>query len=384
MCKNILFVTNVLGPFLHHREHLVSAAREEGFSPIIMAMPNSSHPRDMDFEFHPVSLKLFQFNPISDMWFFLKILFLIQRKQPEVLHLVTIKPYLYGGLASRLAKMFGWRGKVVITVAGLGRLFSENQSASITGRAKQKFIHPFLVFATKYAVVFFETPYDKNYWISKGIINKNQARLTNGTGLNLEQFTLTKRPQNGGKIRVLFAGRLIRSKGLDVLMLAAKQLKGIKSIEFSVAGEAYRDDDDRVLPGELTQISNITYLGLVENMPSLLTETDIIVLASRYNEGVPRILIEGAACGCILTATKFPGSMALIKNGETGFFIEGNSIEEQAKHLSQLIQHLQKENHTRHKVGMAASEFVRNNGYSIEDNTKNFIDVYTGRETTAI
>ena len=375
--KNIIFITNVIGPFLHHRRHLVDAATQEGFHPIIMAMADKYFQNEDAFEFYSVSLKLFRFSFIGDTWFFLKILFLLLKKQPAVLHLVTIKPYLYGGLASRVARIMGWQGKTVVTVAGLGRLFSSEQAASFKGRILQTFIHPFMVLATKHATVFFETHHDRQFWVDRGIVQEHQTKVTNGTGLDLQQFNLAHRSANTDKVKVLFAGRLLRSKGLDVLMLAAKRLKDVEDIEFCVAGEAHPEDDDRVLPEELTAQPNISYLGVVKDMATLLRRTDIIVLASRYNEGIPRILIEGAACGCVLTATKFPGSCALIVEGDTGFFIKGDSIEEQAESLSQIIMKLHDNETIRQKMGEKASNFVKICGFDVKDVQKEFFEVYT-------
>ena len=381
--KNILFITNVVGPFLHHRQHLVDAAMREGFRPIIMAMQDSSLKDEFTFEFHPVSLKLFKFNLFGDTWFFLKIMYLLLRKQPDVLHMVTIKPYLYGGLASRLVRILGWRGKTVITVAGLGRLFSPERTASTKGRILQKFIHPFMVLATKHAIVFFETQHDRKFWLDKGIIQNHQSRVTNGTGIDLELFKQTPSPPNNGKLKMLFAGRLIRSKGLDVLMLAAKRLERVQNIEFYVAGEANPEDDDCVLPDELTSYPNITYLGVVVDMPGLLSDTNVVVLPSRYNEGIPRIMIEGAAMGCVLVATEFPGSIALIQESETGFFIRGNSIEKQADHLSEIILKLHSDDTLFQKIGKTASNFIKYNKFGIYDVQKQFLDVYTSRDRGA-
>jgi glycosyltransferase involved in cell wall biosynthesis len=379
---NILFVTNVLGPFLHHRRHLVNAAREEGLIPIVVAMLDDPKEDVSGFEFRNVSMKLYRFSILTDMFFFMQVLYLILTRRPTVLHLVTLKPYLYGGLAGQLARIFGWRGKTVITVAGLGRLFSDAWGTSAKGRALQSFIYPFLVTATKGATVFFETSHDKSVWIDKGIIKEQQARVINGTGLDLRKFAFTRRDPLQVSINILFAGRLMRSKGLDVVMRAAEHLKGVDHVTFSIAGVSLPDDDDAVSEEELIAMENITYLGVVRDMPSLLSRTDVVLLPSRYNEGVPRILIEAAASGCVIAATPFPGSKILIEDGRTGLLIKGDTIGDQARYVADMVSHLQQDGLLRCSLGEAASDFVRKGGFDAADIAKQFVGVYVDREFT--
>jgi len=111
-------------------------------------------------------------------------------------------------------------------------------------------------------------------------------------------------------------------------------------------------------------------------MPGLLSESDLVVLPSRYNEGVPRILIEAAACGCVPIATRFPGSAALIIPGRTGLFIEGDTPESLAWNLVHLIRELANDDERRRMIGEAAARHIRENGFSEQAVAEAFLELY--------
>ncbi|HBG29097.1 MAG TPA: glycosyltransferase family 1 protein, partial [Gammaproteobacteria bacterium] len=65
----------------------------------------------------------------------------------------------------------------------------------------------------------------------------------------------------------------------------------------------------------------VQWWGYREDMPEILAATDIVCLPTAYGEGVPRILIEAAACGCALIAADRPGCREIVQDGVNGLLV---------------------------------------------------------------
>lgn len=278
----LVFVANELGNFRHHREHLAHAALADGFTPILVAAPIGSTD-GMNYEFRPVTIDRFKLN----WWLDLKLLFFLLNillvERPEGIHLINLKPYLFGGLLAQLARRLGWKGTVVMTVPGLGRLYDIHDQ-SLVAQIRRRLIEFCLRIATQDAHVTFETQHDRDFWLTRGLVGPSQTVVTQGTGIDLSRFFPLRKP-TGRHMTVLFAGRLLATKGLDAFLQAAT-LTTHPKIAFLVAGFT-ESDPDAVSEAELRSHSSIRFLGAVSDMPALLAETDIVILPSRYNEGVP-------------------------------------------------------------------------------------------------
>jgi len=269
--------------------------------------------------------------------------------------------------------VLGWSGKVVITVPGLGRLYGEANPGNRKAGLRRAIVERFLRIAAVRAEVTFETAADRDVWIERRLIRPEQATTTQGTGVDLDRF-LPGRRDNGEQLNVLFAGRLLRSKGIDVYLRAAAIMRDT-AIQRRIAG-FIETDPDAVSAESLKSHPEIQFLGQVADMDRLLRETDIVVLPSRYREGVPRILIEAAANGCIPVTTRFPGSAILIEQGKTGYFLDGDSDEEIAQELAARIRELSGDPARRASIGRAAAEKVRRDGFGNADVANAFLAIY--------
>lgn len=372
--RMVAFVSNELGSFRHHREHLARAVQAAGGRAVLLATPAGGAPPP-DYEFRPLAINRFRFDAAGDFGIFATVLRLALGERPAALHLINLKPYLYGGLAVVLARLGGWKGRVVFTVPGLGRLYDDDAGRK-GSRAwlRRHVVEFFLRIAASKALVTFETERDRDIWLARGLVRPQQATVTRGTGIDLARFGAGPGRGADGRLRVLFAGRLLRAKGLDVFLEAAGQVGG-DGIEMLVAG-AGEDDPDAIRPETLRDHGAITFLGPVADMPLLLAGVDVVVLASRYNEGVPRILIEAAATGCVPVATEFAGSRKLIVDGETGYFLKSGLRQDQAVELAALLRRLTDEPQTRRQIGDRAARHVRDHGFSAEEIAAVFLKLY--------
>ncbi|SDD92431.1 glycosyltransferase [Rhodospira trueperi] len=375
--NTILFVANALDNFVHHRRNVVEAAAGAGFRPVVFAVGSDRETDTTGFEYRPIRLERHRFALGRDAGLFLTVLRFLLTEKPAAVHFINIKPYLYGGLAVRVARLFGWRGRTVVTVPGLGRLYDRAADGSRAAAFRRAVVEVFLRIGMKTARVSFETAHDRDVWLSRRLITGDQAFVTKGAGVDLGRFHGGLRADPADRLSVLFAGRLLRSKGLDVVLRAGALLAGRSDIELLVAGFVERDDPDGVSVEEIEAAETVTFLGPVRDMPDLLARCGVVVLPSRYNEGVPRILIEAAACGCVPVATRFAGSEALIAEGETGFFLGEGSVEAQAARLADVSLELRRDDARRLAMGRRAAAFVRDNGFGARDVAAVFLAEYT-------
>lgn len=117
-----------------------------------------------------------------------------------------------------------------------------------------------------------------------------------GGGFDSEIFNTISREEHSRPIRLIYAGKLSRSKGLLPLIEAYRRLSAGLDIELSFAGSGSGDEADEIISA--AEKAGVNILGLVpqEVLGRLFKDSDIFVLPSYY-EGLPLVLLEALACG---------------------------------------------------------------------------------------
>jgi glycosyltransferase involved in cell wall biosynthesis len=268
-------------------------------------------------------------NPLAEVATIFRLWRLLRQEKPDLLHNFTIKPVLYGSLAARLA---GVR-QIVNAVPGLGIAFAEGQG----------FLR--LIVTTLYRLslgrtqVIFQNPADRQVFLDRKLISAAQAHLVPGSGVDGEIFHPS--PEPAGEPVVLLAGRLLRSKGVPEFVETARRLRGegIRA-RFVIAGEPYPDNPDSIEPEELVAWEKE---GLIENwgwhddMAAVIPQAAIICLPTRYNEGLPRLLVEAGACGRPVVATDIPGCRMILRDGENGLMVPPGDLPALVEALKTLL-----------------------------------------------
>ncbi|MEM7402393.1 MAG: glycosyltransferase, partial [Pseudomonadota bacterium] len=143
------------------------------------------------------------------------------------------------------------------------------------------------------------------------------------------------------KIKILMATRLLRAKGIYDFVNAAKAIKPkFSHVNFYLAGEPDSGNPSSIDSKEFHQWKNDDYieiLGHVNSVENLLAKMDIVALPSQYGEGVPRILVEAAACGLPLVATDVPGCREIVFDGKTGLLVPPGDLSSLIDALEKLI-----------------------------------------------
>ena len=120
-------------------------------------------------------------------------------------------------------------------------------------------------------------------------------------------------------------GRLLWQKGVREFMAAATYVRALlPRVRFQLAGEFDEQHPDaigRTELGNALATTQIEFLGYIENMEQVLPKIYAFVLPSYYREGVPRVVLEAAACGVPSIGADVPGIREVIAEGETGFLV---------------------------------------------------------------
>ena len=319
---------------------LARALREKGFEVIFVCPYGEYVPKLKEEGFCWIHWAIVRrsLNPVRELIAILYLASIYQREQPQIVHHFTIKPNFYGSIAALLAR----RDKVINTFTGLGFLFSEHPLAiglrsSVLPLAK-------LAFRASKGWSVFQNRQDLETCLRLRLVLPERVVVIDGSGIDTRKFHSNhdSPPDNHEHPTVvLMAARLLWDKGVREFVEAARVLKarGLQ-VEFWLAGKP-DNGNPMCVPEEFLkewrEEGLINWLGHRDDMPNLLQQVDIAVLPS-YHEGVPRFLLEAAACGLPLVATDIEGCRVVVREGVNGFLVPPRNPTALADALERLLQ----------------------------------------------
>ena len=289
-------------------------------------------------------------NPFAEMRAFLELADIYAREQPDLIHHDTIKPNLYGPLALKLNQLRGRMASlppVINTFMGLGYVFSNG----VLPRVLRTLITPFLAFGVNQSNVHlvFSNRSDQDRLRRHGILRHERTSVLMSEFVDTDVFRpfspecpapeVVDQPSDDPV--VLMAVRLLWAKGVGEFVEAARILRkrGV-DVQFWLAGEPDTDSAGFVPEDQLLEWEDeglIEWLGYQTDMPTLFNQADIAVLPTKYNEGMPRFLVEAAACGLPIITTDQEACRIVVNDEENGVIIPTGDSEALANALERLI-----------------------------------------------
>ena len=265
----------------------------------------------------PAPMERDSLNPLREMALVYWLWRLVRAEQADVVHGFTIKSAIYGAIAARL----GGAARVN-AVAGLGYVF-------ISNAPKARILRPIVRILMRVALggnrarLVLQNYDDVEMFVRSGLADPNNIRLIPGSGVDCELFSPSK-GDRGKVFSVVLAARMLWDKGVREFVEAAEVLKGDgRNIRFVLAGMPDPGNPATIPESVLQEWHSrgvVEWLGHVDDMPRLLASVDIVTLPS-YREGLPKSLIEAAACGRPLIATDVPGCRSVITDGVDGILV---------------------------------------------------------------
>jgi glycosyltransferase involved in cell wall biosynthesis len=234
-----------------------------------------------------------------------------------------MKPVLEGTVAAYLAGV----PSVVNALAGLGYIFT---ASSIKARLLKLAVVPMLkaLLHNGRVNVIFQNRDDLNEMVDRGIAFRERTTLIRGSGVDTKIFVPTIK-HNDVPI-VLLASRMLWSKGVGKFVELARMSKRDNiAARFVLVGEPDPENHDAVSLSELESWNEsgvVEWWGKRENMPEVFGLADIVCLPTTYGEGVPKVLIEAAACGLPIVTTDVPGCREIVQHDVNGFLLPPGDI----------------------------------------------------------
>lgn len=339
--RRLLIVANELESFFNHRLPAARAAQAAGYDVhVALQEAQAARARDVDgMTFHALPLSRGFASPRSEIAALAALHWILGEVRPDIIHAFTLKPALCTSIAARIRKL-----PVVVSVTGLGSFFLGNR---MRDRIAQCLLVPVLRQAFTYKRMFAIVQNSDDRVFAEKVLKlpKQAVTLVPGSGVDLEQFSprahLNTAQTNGSyRVRIVLASRMLADKGVKEFVAAAALMRadGINA-EFVLAGGLDPSNRSAILTGELetwTASQTVTWIGKVTDMPALYAASDVACLPS-YREGLPKALIEAAACGLPIVTTDVPGCREVIIHGETGILVPARDPQALATALRKLI-----------------------------------------------
>jgi glycosyltransferase involved in cell wall biosynthesis len=332
----LLMVVNVDWFFLSHRLAIAQAALEAGYE-VHVATALTRHRSELEqhgFIVHPLNIHRSSTGLLGLFFLLLNLIQLFWRIRPDVVHLVTIKPVLLGGIAARLSPV----RRVVFAISGLGHIFL---AQDWRGRIKRGLVSLLyrLALGVKDKCVIFQNGDDRRVIESVVQLKSSQIVMIPGSGVDLNQYPFI--PVNTVQPVVMMASRLLWTKGVreytEICLLLAANASPAR---FLLVGDRDAGNPDSVTEADIAQWKSsgvIEILGHRENIAQLMAQSTIVVLPS-YREGFPKVLIEAAACGRAVVTTDVPGCRDAVVANQTGLLVPAKNTEALADAVQTLIE----------------------------------------------
>jgi glycosyltransferase involved in cell wall biosynthesis len=208
-------------------------------------------------------------------------------------------------------------------VAGLGYVFASNERRARLLRPVVRALMRFALRGRRTRLIL-QNHDDARMFLDHGLIEDARVRVIAGSGVDCNRFVPRTRTRNDPP-RVLLAARLLWEKGVKEYVQASRTLRAQgRRIRFLLAGASDPGNPAAVPEAAVRSWVDegiVEWIGHVDDMPALFASSDVFVLPSYYREGLPKSLIEAAACATPLITTDMPGCRDVVIDGVDGLIV---------------------------------------------------------------
>jgi glycosyltransferase involved in cell wall biosynthesis len=364
-----LFLVSEDWYFCSHRLPLALAAREAGFDVCVVTQVDRERERieALGLRLIPIRLSRKGTNPLRDLWLIGKLTGIYRRERPDLVHQVALKPVLYGSLAARLSGVPG----ILNAMAGLGFLFS---SRSLKARLLQPLVRLGLrlLLGGRQGHVIVQNRDDAAALTEMAHLRPGQVHLIPGSGVDLAAFVPA--PEPPGPPVVMLPARLLWDKGVGEFAAAAERLGLEGTVARFVLVGAPDPGNPAAVPEawlhEKVRHGILEWWGHSTDMAASLAMSHIVCLPS-YREGMPKALLEAAACARPVVTSDAPGCRETVRHRETGLLVPVGDEQALASALRLLI----RDAGLRLRYGQAARRLAEGE-FGVEQVTRATLELY--------
>ncbi len=347
----IAFVSNNAWSIYNFRLDVIKTLLEDGHAITIITPFNAYVEKiiELGCEHIAIDFDNKSINPLTDIRFFLRLNSLYKKLQPDLIFHYVAKPNIYGTLAAKRNNIAS-----VAIVTGLGFAFSRKNLLY----AVVKLLYRFSLNGAR--DVLFLNNDDAQLFAREKIVPLKKINVLPGEGINTDYFAPQPSRENKKRFRFLMSCRMLKSKGVEIFVEAARLLK-LKGHVFDaiILGFFEENHPDSIAPAVVEswqQDGLVNYLGFRDDVRPVLAEASAFVFPSFYNEGVPRSLLEAASMELPIITTHNKGCRDVVVDKVNGFLCK---LEDPFDLASKMEEMLLMDPVARENMGQKGRELVR-------------------------
>jgi glycosyltransferase involved in cell wall biosynthesis len=372
MRPRLLLVITEDWTFWEIRRDLARIALDAGYEVTIATRVTAHAERIRQEGFHLVPIMMLREsrNPLRELMMFLELVQVYRRVCPQIVQHVAMKPVLYGSFAAWVTRI----PAVINVFGGLGYAFTDRpQETTVLRSILQRGLK--WAIALSRSVVVVQNPDDRDVLIRENVVTSSQVRLIAGSGVDVHRFVPVDPPV--GDPIVMLVGRMLWDKGVGEFVDAVVLLKqrDVRA-RFVLVGRCDQGNPTAIAEAQLQQWTKdhgIEWWGHREDLQEVIGRATLVVLPS-YREGLPKVLLEAAACGKAVIATDVPGCREVVQHQKTGLLVPARDPVALADAIASLLT----KHELRAAMGVSGREFVVRE-HSKEKVGQHFLDLYQER-----
>jgi glycosyltransferase involved in cell wall biosynthesis len=314
-----------------------------------------------------LAMKRGTLNPLDALGEIARVRRLLRQERPDILHLIALKSILVGNLAALFAEV----PAIINSITGIGLLgIGGSGKMALARRLLWPLISALLGRSNSWILV-------DNADDARTLGRHGRDRITQIGGAGVDPDHFAELPlSDGPKVTAAVVARMLWSKGIDTTVEAQRRLRqrGVE-LDLTLAGPIDRDNPNALSQATLEAWSTapgIRWIGPRADVRTVWRDADIAVLASRGGEGLPRALLEAAACGRPIVTTDVPGCREFVRDGAEGFVVPPDDPDA----LADALQKLALDGDLRRRMGRAARARVLS-GYTERQVAETVVKLYS-------
>jgi glycosyltransferase involved in cell wall biosynthesis len=271
--------------------------------------------------------------PISTLALLLALFRLFRAERPDITHLIALKPVFIGGLAARAAGV----DRRIYAITGRGWLGASRSWRAGAVLAFLRTAIRLVLDGAKVRYLFENTDDAQDFAPAKA--KDSRVSIVGGAGVDIDELRFTPMPTSS-PLRVAIVGRMLWQKGIDIAIEAAQAARRQGTpVELSLFGLPDEANPDSFTVEQLREWSGITgvkWFGKTNDVRDVWRTHHACCVPSRGGEGLPRALLEAAACGRAIVTTDVPGCRSFVRSGTEGIVAPAENAEALARAFVEL------------------------------------------------
>ena len=334
----VLILANKSTGLYKFRGELLGALVAKGYE-VFLSVPKGDFIEEMQqmgCHFIETEISRHGTNPLTDLALAKKYCSIIKSIKPDIVFTYTIKPNVYGGIACQLCKV-----PYVANVTGLG-------TAVENGGILQKITLALYRTGLRTAKrVFFQNQANQDFMLKHKVVSGAYSLLP-GSGVNLERFAPLPYPDETDGIHFVFISRIMREKGIEQYLAAAKHFSSTchpreggdlparaSKIHFHICG--FCEPEYKGKLDEYIKNGTVIYHGMVRDVREIHKISHCTIHPSFYPEGLSNVLLESCASARPIITTDRSGCRETIDDGVNGFIVKQRDSKDLIEKIEKFI-----------------------------------------------